>query len=315
MIKKTTITFLFLLSLCIGYSFAYAAEVNVQLQIPVGTTKSITVCRPTGSFLSCNGIAEYISAIYRWAIGFAAVLAVLALTWGGIQWLTAGGESGKTQEAQKVIGNAIIGLLLALGSYTMLYAINPRLTQYDPLSIRRIEPVDLKLATLIASHDGVRERFNSSPGTPVSGFAHVTFDADSKKDMESAGVLTQLLVDLLKNVDIQGFAVKVSTLSSGHNAGTYHNPGGRAADIVGTQDELARLATYLKSNQASLHVNELYYAFNADAAVEECIPQNSSYLNSAKHADLKKDHEDHLHVAVGCGRDSFEKTSTPPVAP
>ena len=288
-----------------------AGQVDVSLQIPLpgpaGTVSSIPVCKPFGKILSCTGIAEYIAIIYRWLVGFAAVLAVVAMTWGGVQWLTSAGESGKIQEARKVIGNAIIGLVLALGSYLLLAAINPRLVQYDAISVQRLDPLDLKIEELIDTHNAVRGRFNTSPGIAVSGFTKVTFDADSKKDVETSGVLTQILVDLLKDIEAQGFNVKVSTLSSGHKPGSFHNPRGRAADIVGTQGELSRLASYLKTSQARLQVNELYYAFNPDAAVEECVPQNSSYLNAPKRARLKKDHEDHVHVAVGCGSGSFPK--------
>lgn len=122
---------------------ANAEGINVSLQIPIGDKQNITVCSPVGEILSCTGIAEYIATIYRWLIGFSATLAVLALVWGGVQWLTSGGESGKIQEARKVIGNAIIGLLLALGSYGLLYTINPKLVQYNALQIRGIAKLEL----------------------------------------------------------------------------------------------------------------------------------------------------------------------------
>ncbi len=297
---------------------AYAADLTVPLQIPIVGTLSIPVCSGSGTARTCSGVAEYIGRVYQWLVAFAAVAAVLAFTYGGVLWLIAGGESSKVTESKKVMTNAVMGLLLALLSYSMLWAISPKLVEFSGLTVPGIEPMDLKLERieeLIATHNAVRGRFNLSPGIAVSGFTHVTFDGDSKRDMESPGVLTKILVDLLKNIDAQGFNVKVTTLSSGHNPGSFHNPRGQAADIVGTQEELIRLASYLKANQALLQVNELYYAFNPDAAVEDCIPQDSSYLNSPRHAGLKKDHEDHVHVAVGCGGSSFPKTSTAPVPP
>lgn len=313
------IIFLFLVTVCIASAIpAFAGDVSVQLQIPIptetGPRSSITVCDASGI---CTGIAQYIAWIYRWLVGFAAVLAVLAMTWGGVRWLTSGGEESRVGEARKLISNAIAGLALALCSYLLLAAINIDLVRYKPLSVERISRIELKIKELVAIHSAARAagKYSLSPGASASGFSHLTFDPrDAKKDIEEPGVLTQLLVDLLKDIDAQGFSsLKVSTLRRNHDVGSFHNyPGnvrdGRAADIVGTQSELSRLAAYLWSNQRRLQVNELYYAFNVDAAVEECVQQNSSYLNDPRRADLKKDHEDHLHVAVGCGGGSYPKT-------
>ncbi len=122
-------------------SIAHAGNISVPLQIPISGEKSITVC--VGEF--CGGIAKYISLIYEWLVGFAAILAVLAMTWGGVQWLISRGESGKIQEARKVIGNAVIGLTLALSSYLILTTINPKLVTFNPLRIKQISPLALEI--------------------------------------------------------------------------------------------------------------------------------------------------------------------------
>lgn len=129
--------------LAVAYSAAsaYAANISVPLQIPISGTGSIEVC--VGE--KCSGIAQYVSLVYRFLVGFTAVLAVLAITWGGVRWLTSGGESGKIQEARKVIGNAIIGLVIALLSYAGLYLINPALTQFNPLTVKPIKRIDLTI--------------------------------------------------------------------------------------------------------------------------------------------------------------------------
>lgn len=115
-------------------------------QIPIGSDKTLTLCEHgADGKLECPGISRYIALIYKWLVGFTAVLAVLAITWGGVQWLISGGESGKIQEARKVIGNAVIGLLLALGSYALLYTINPKLTEFAPLTIRGIKEIELPI--------------------------------------------------------------------------------------------------------------------------------------------------------------------------
>jgi|GEM_PF-6466228 len=130
---------------------AYADNnVTVTLQIPIIGTTSIPVCASTlgtdgKQILECTGIAQYIAIVYQWAVAFAAILAVLAFTYAGILWLTAGGDQGKTTESKKVMGNAIIGLLLALGSYLLLATINPNLVAFNPLVVPGIARIELDL--------------------------------------------------------------------------------------------------------------------------------------------------------------------------
>lgn len=123
-------------------------EFTFQIPIP-GFDRTFNLCQTAADGkLECHGIARYISAIYRWLIGIAAVLAVLAIAWGGVQWLISRGESGKIQEARKVIGNAIIGLLLALGSYGILATIGKDYVTFKPIRIEQVDPLQLKLAEL-----------------------------------------------------------------------------------------------------------------------------------------------------------------------
>jgi hypothetical protein len=59
----------------------------------------------------------------------------------GFEWLTAAGDSGKIKHAREKITNALIGLVLALGSYTILNTINPALLslQLHPIKMVRLE--------------------------------------------------------------------------------------------------------------------------------------------------------------------------------
>ena len=46
---------------------------------------------------------------------------------GGIQYVTAYGNPGKLEDAKNRINQALIGLLLAVGAWLILYTINPDL--------------------------------------------------------------------------------------------------------------------------------------------------------------------------------------------
>ncbi|MBI4240051.1 hypothetical protein HY620_03615 [Candidatus Uhrbacteria bacterium] len=102
---------------------------DLNLTVPLPGLKAID----QEQFNKGEGLGIYIVGVYKFAIGFAAIAAMLVLVYGGILWLTARGDSGQVGESKKVMTNAIVGLVLALGSYTFLWIFNPRLVQFEPL--------------------------------------------------------------------------------------------------------------------------------------------------------------------------------------
>jgi ABC-type dipeptide/oligopeptide/nickel transport system permease subunit len=72
-------------------------------------------------------LGDYLAAAFRVGIYLAAILTVIMLIIGGIQYMTAGGDPGKVGNAKDRIKNAVFGLLLVLASYLIVYTINPDL--------------------------------------------------------------------------------------------------------------------------------------------------------------------------------------------
>lgn len=124
----------------------FAADLKTYtLQIPlVGTSQTIQICvEPTSGDFQCNGLATYIVLVYEFLIRAAAIFAVMMIVVAGVRWLTAAGEGKRVQEAQKTLTNAIAGLMLVLGSYTLLWAINPNLVHLKTITPRGIKPLAL----------------------------------------------------------------------------------------------------------------------------------------------------------------------------
>ncbi|KKQ88061.1 MAG: hypothetical protein UT09_C0004G0003 [Parcubacteria group bacterium GW2011_GWF2_38_8] len=69
---------------------------------------------------------KYLNIIIKLVIGFAAVLAMVMIVAGGIEYMTSELVSSK-EAGKETIKNAILGLLIALGSYLILNTINPQL--------------------------------------------------------------------------------------------------------------------------------------------------------------------------------------------
>ena len=88
-------------------------------------------------------LAEYLSAIYRYGIIAGGVIAIVMLMNQGFGLAIAGGNSTKISETKKKIGNLAIGFLLLVGSYLILYIINPQLVTLKSLKILYVAKEEL----------------------------------------------------------------------------------------------------------------------------------------------------------------------------
>jgi len=75
-------------------------------------------------------IQTYIPGIFKLAIGIASVLAVLMIIIGGVEYITTDAIQGKS-DGKARIQNALLGLVLVLVSWILLYTINPKLTVFN----------------------------------------------------------------------------------------------------------------------------------------------------------------------------------------
>lgn len=89
-------------------------------------------------------LGQYIVGIFRWALLVAGVVAVILMMAGGFLYMTAGGNKQRVDQGKERILHALWGLLLLLGSYTILYIINPGLVEFRSLKIKVIERINLE---------------------------------------------------------------------------------------------------------------------------------------------------------------------------
>jgi hypothetical protein len=88
-------------------------------------------------------LPKYIRAIYNYGIGIAAFLALAMIVAGGLIWLTSGGSTEKIGTARSMIVSAIIGLVLLLGTYTLLQIVSPALLNLKPIKTEYIGPIEM----------------------------------------------------------------------------------------------------------------------------------------------------------------------------
>ncbi len=78
-----------------------------------------------------NALSKYLNIMIRVAIGIAAVLAMVMIVMGGIEYMTSDLVSSK-EEGKKRIRNALLGLVIALSAFLILNTINPELLNIEP---------------------------------------------------------------------------------------------------------------------------------------------------------------------------------------
>lgn len=72
-------------------------------------------------------LPAYVGYIFNFAVGVAGLIAFLSLVYGGVRYLTSGGNPSAMSDANDQIFSALIGLLIILGSFLLLTTINPQL--------------------------------------------------------------------------------------------------------------------------------------------------------------------------------------------
>jgi len=81
------------------------------------TLQTVNVPVPKGFALSFGGL---LNGVLSFVLVIGALLVFGFLILGGIEWITSGGDKGKTEGARNKITSAIIGLIILAASYAIL---------------------------------------------------------------------------------------------------------------------------------------------------------------------------------------------------
>jgi hypothetical protein len=77
-----------------------------------------------GDFAAPAGFADnmgsFINGVLSFVMVIAALLVLFYLIWGGIEWITSGGDKGKTESARNKITAAVIGIIILAASFAIL---------------------------------------------------------------------------------------------------------------------------------------------------------------------------------------------------
>lgn len=139
-------------------------EANLEIPIPF-----VDLSAPVrdGEHITVPFLAQYISGVYRFLISIVGVVAGVFLLIGGFQYATAGGDKTRVESGKKRITNAMMGLILAFGSYIILYTINPKLLEFEDLELLAVNTRDFGGEHSGSDWDGVVPAGVIEPGIPT----------------------------------------------------------------------------------------------------------------------------------------------------
>ena len=112
------------------------------------------------------GLTDYLSWLYKFALGAVIFLAVLKIVIGGIYVIAGGASEGAQSKGREMIEMALWGLLLAVCAYLLLNVINPDLVKGN----FSLQPITIERAPATSSPTGVPSGFIIwPPGSPPAG--------------------------------------------------------------------------------------------------------------------------------------------------
>lgn len=149
MSKRKHIIFLALTALVAVFVFTKPAlasrliEPNLSIDIPgLSFTGS-----SDGSTVTSNFIAAYVTAFYKYLIGFSTTVAIVFIMIGGIMYAFGATSQNAISKAKERIRNAIFGLVLLMSVHVLMVTINPQLVIFRSLEIDTIDYVALIAAS------------------------------------------------------------------------------------------------------------------------------------------------------------------------
>ena len=132
-----------ILFLALSLLFATANFVHAATGYKITQTLPGTDIIAKRSADELGGFVGYAANLWIFGISIGGVLALGSIVFGAIEWTVSAGNTSKIADAKDRITQAIIGLVLLFGAFTILNFINPELTQLGNINsvLSGIDPV------------------------------------------------------------------------------------------------------------------------------------------------------------------------------
>ncbi|MEA2097519.1 MAG: hypothetical protein U9P70_00340 [Patescibacteria group bacterium] len=109
--KENKLSILFTFSVLAILSFALTGQANAQWALP------------DDIFNLSDDIDQGIINLTNWLLWFVTLLSVIAIIWGGINYISSSGDAQKADLSKKIIYYAMLGLIVAGFAYAIMRVI------------------------------------------------------------------------------------------------------------------------------------------------------------------------------------------------
>lgn len=124
--KKTILLFSIIVSGLLLSSAVLAVQ-PLEVEYPTISLWPSVIPGPT----SQTDLPNYARYVIIFLVSASGLIALITLTIGGFEILTSAGDSGKFREGMNRITSAFVGILIVLGFFAIVYAINPSLVDFS----------------------------------------------------------------------------------------------------------------------------------------------------------------------------------------
>lgn len=168
-----------------GLASAAGVELRApKLEIPIPNVVFLPPSVADGN-VSVPFLAQYIAGVYKYLLGIVGALAATVMIVGGFQYVTAGGDKTRVEKGKKRIQNALIGLVLAFGSYALLWSINPGLVSFEELRLAGVKTEELDLLQEFGTDGDARQEV--AVDVVAGGYRKTAWDACGSHDNMKLG--------------------------------------------------------------------------------------------------------------------------------
>jgi hypothetical protein len=99
-----------------------ASATTLLVSAPQAFAQNLGIPQPEG--FKINDLGLFISRALTYALAIAGILVFIYLVWGGIQWITSGGDKSKTEEARSRITAALVGLAIVATAWAVIQLVS-----------------------------------------------------------------------------------------------------------------------------------------------------------------------------------------------
>lgn len=174
-----------------NYANVQYAKPDLEIPIPGVSFSNVQVNDASGTrTIDVPFLAQYLAGIYAFLVGISTIIATIVFIWGGGLYLYSAGNGSQIGRAKTMMTNAVYGLILALGTYTLLRTIDPSLVTLN--SLRVIVPATKQIfieeseSDASAAPQAVETNFQVVSGDNISGAGRYQIPADLASDVTTA---------------------------------------------------------------------------------------------------------------------------------